>query len=808
MERAIKTGILFMIVLFSTAYSYGQDGEIKGTIVDEYGPLPGANVKLKGPQSADEIRREITDFEGSFTIFTELDMPLYLEISYLGYQTIYTDTFNLSLAQKKVDLKSIKMEMKSEMLNSVKITGNKRPVSFSNGKMKIEVEDTPMAKGESASSLFRQLPGVSTGKDGEIQLRGKSGVQIRVNGRKLNLKGEELENYLQSLPSDAIGHIELDTKSSAAQDAEGGAGVLSIQLKENRSESLTGSVSAGYTYQDRHLWNSNVFLSQQKKNWDWSIIVDASKKGNIRNETMQTDFNESSSLENLKQEGKEIYKSHPLFTQLTMNYDINQTHSLGISLELGKKRSLRDWNSISDTQEKDNTIPHGIQSFNRHREKFDHGVIHAYYQFKTDTLGSGIKVSLDGSEVKRNMDSHFENEFDSGTSDSHSDLFKAPADNDYKIFAAKVDYKKHWKNGMTLGFGTKYSQVEFKSHLDFFEIKNSIPEFDEERSNTFDYDENIWANYAEFTADLHPKLKMNLGLRMEKTWGKGIEQIIDSKYKKDYMDWFPSLSLQQTVNHNYQIEYAYTKQITRPQYDFLNPQIFYIDPYNFAEGNPSLQPQRMHSFSMNHLIQQKYQIGLSFDYTKDFMVEVPMIDTETNQTSFSTRNINHVMDMGVNTYIPITIAPYWNMNNSLVANYQSYKLDLEENTERKNEHLFVLFQNQQQIQLPKGIQLNLNISARSPFNYGYYKICDQWWTDISLKKGLLENNLDVSLKFTDVFKTTNTDVDYGFNGNSSSIKQYMGNRSVSVNLTYKFGGEIGKKLKNKNEFEEYKRIEQ
>src|SRR5699024_7894810 len=310
----------------------------------------------------------------------------------------------------------------------------------------------------------------------------------------------------------------------------------------------------------------------------------------------------------------------------------------------------RDWNSESVI--KQNGESQNILSFNRHREKFDYVLAGVYYKFKTDTLGSGLKINLDGSKVKRNIKSRFENKYTLDNSNAYTELFNAPADNDYEIFAAKADYKKLWKNGMVLSFGSKYSQVKFKSHLDFFEIEEGDSEYDEERSNLFDYDENIWANYIEFTAKLHPKWTLNTGLRMEKTWGEGIEKLIDSKHKKNYIDWFPNVSLRQEVSESYQIEYAYNKRITRPQYEFLNPQIFYIDPYNYAEGNPSLQPQRTHSLSMNHLIKQKYQFGLSFDYNKDFMTEVPMTDNETNQTSFVVNNLKRSVDIGVNAYVP------------------------------------------------------------------------------------------------------------------------------------------------------------
>lgn len=805
MERAVTTGILIVFALFFTALSYGQEGKITGKVIDEYGPLPGANVTLMQPGKDDEIRGETTDFEGDFSISAELDEPVFLEITYMGYEVIQTDSLTLSSGQKEIQLDTIEMNINSEELAAVNVTGIKRPVSFSNGKTIVDVENNPMVQGESAFSLLRQLPGVSTGQDGEIQLRGKLGVQVVINGRKTELKGEELKTYLESLPSDAVAHIELDTNPPSEHDAEGEAGILHIQLKESESERFTGNVSAGYTYQDQHLWNSNLFLSQQNKKWDWSVIVDASEKGKTRHNTLHTDFNEEASLVELNQKGKETQNARPVFAQFAANYQLSDCQKVGLNLELGRKKSKRDWNTESSVKEMDNEIIDN-RSFNRHRENFDHGLVHAYYQIKMDTLGSNLKISADASKVKRTIKSRFFNELDIETPDEHSELFKAPAKNDYEIFATKADYQKHWENGTEMKFGTKYSQVDFKSHMDFYEVENDVPELDEERSNAFDYDEHIWAVYGKFSTQLHPKWTLNAGLRMEKTWGEGIEQLTNDSHKKDYIDWFPSVSLQQQVNDDYQIEYGYNRRIARPQYEFLNPQIFYIDPYNYSEGNPDLQPQRTHSLSMNHLIKGKYQIGLTYDYYSAYMVEVPMTDTETNQTSFIVQNLKQASAFGVNAYVPIKIADFWDMNNSLTANYQSFKLDLEEDTNRKRSHLFVLFQNDQQIQLPKGIQLNLSINARSPFNEGYYNIHGQWWTDVALKKSFLDDKLDVNIKFIDIFKTMNLDADYRFNGNKSSIKQYMGDRSASVQLTYKFGGENGKQKQKDTDFEEYERI--
>lgn len=804
MVKIIKTGIWISFFLFNLTGLYAQIGKINGAVTDEFGPLPGASVQLIQAESEDEVRGVITDSTGSYSLLAEFGQNYYLRISFMGYETSKTNTFQIPSNRQEIEMAPIEMIMKTELLHSVTVAGNKRMVSFSNGKMKVDLENSPMAKGESTFSLLPQIPGISVSQNGEIQVHGKSGVQVMINGQKTLLKGDELKTYLESLPASALSGIELETGPSAAQDAEGGAGILNLIIKRNRSERLAGSATAGYTIKDDHFWNGNVFLSKQHKKWNWSLIADLSENGYTRNQQLKTNFNETSSLDNLNQTGKEKVSQQPVFSQLRMDYDISETTTLGISVELGNKKTFRDWNSESFVSERNNPNPQHIQSFNNHQEKFDYGILSAYYKWKTDTLGSGFHVSANVSKVKRNLKTEFKNEH---LSEDYSELFRAPASNAYQIASAKADYNKRWQNNMEFKIGVKFSRVQFRSRLDFFEIENSIPIPDPERSNDFDYDENIWANYLELSMSLHDNLRLNTGLRMEKTYGKGIQHLLNTVNKKNYTNWFPNISLNQTVNENYQIDYAYTKRITRPQYDFLNPQIFYIDPYNVTEGNPHLKPQITHTVSINHLIKNKYQIGIHYDFTKDYMAEVPITSSGSNQTSFSTQNINYAMNIGINAFLPLKILNGWNMNNSLVANYQTFKLDLEEEINRKNEHLFVLFQNQQQIQLPGNIQLHINIGIRSPFNFGYYRIRGQWWADAALKKSLWKNKLDLSLKFTDIFKSTNVDVQYQFNNNRSTIKQYMGIRSAGFHLTYKFGGENGIEKNPSDNFEEFERVE-
>src|SRR5699024_2520273 len=157
-----------------------------------------------------------------------------------------------------------------------------------------------------------------------ISIRGKSGVQVMVNGRKMELQGEDLETYLSSLSSDVVAAIEIDASPSAEQEAEGVAGIINISLKKNVSQGLVGSLSAGYTYQDKNLFNGNLYLSKRSGKLDWSVILDASERGYTRRQSVHSVFDEDASLESLEQSGREYFKSRPLFAQIDLGYHLSE----------------------------------------------------------------------------------------------------------------------------------------------------------------------------------------------------------------------------------------------------------------------------------------------------------------------------------------------------------------------------------------------------------------------------------------------------------------------------------------------------
>lgn len=113
----------------------------------------------------------------------------------------------------------------------------------------MNVEGTINSTGSDALELLRKSPGVSVDKDEKLSVNGKNGVQVYIDNKPTPLNGEDLSNYLKSIPSTQIEAIEIIHNPGAMYEAAGSAGIINIRLKKNKTMGFNGSVNAGYQYQ-------------------------------------------------------------------------------------------------------------------------------------------------------------------------------------------------------------------------------------------------------------------------------------------------------------------------------------------------------------------------------------------------------------------------------------------------------------------------------------------------------------------------------------------------------------------------------
>ena len=127
---------------------FAQAQTVTGTVSDETGPLPGANVLVKGTTNGTQ-----TDFDGNYSINAPGDATLV--ISYIGYRTVEVPINNQSTI-------NVILEEDANRLDEIVVTGYgsqaKKDLTGA-----VTVVNTDELKSVPATTFSQQLQGRAAG---------------------------------------------------------------------------------------------------------------------------------------------------------------------------------------------------------------------------------------------------------------------------------------------------------------------------------------------------------------------------------------------------------------------------------------------------------------------------------------------------------------------------------------------------------------------------------------------------------------------------------------------------------------------
>jgi iron complex outermembrane recepter protein len=226
-----------------------------------------------------------------------------------------------------------------------------------------------------------------------------------------------------------------------------------------------------------------------------------------------------------------------------------------------------------------------------------------------------------------------------------------------KIYSGKIDYVHPFKSGLRLEAGLKTSFVNTDNKVNY--LRNGAEATD--RNNHFIYDENINAGYAILSRSIK-KWEVNAGLRVENTIAKGHQLSNDSSFKRDYTNFFPNVGVGYNMNEKNQFNLSYARRISRPNYDDLNPFIFFLDSLTFQQGNPYLTPQFTNNVEFTHTYNRFLTTTLNYTRTTDIITDLLKQNTEKNLTYQTKDNFSSMTQWGISVMANIPASKWWNIN--------------------------------------------------------------------------------------------------------------------------------------------------
>lgn len=779
--------VFYLVSMFFVMGASAQTVSVAGKIADEAGqPVPFASVAvLKGTSVVGE---KIAAEDGSFKIMIDSTGKYELKIRH----TSYLDFSKEIVLQGPLELEAIVLKKSEKQLREVTITANKPFVTRKIDRVVMNVQDNAIATGKSSMDLFRLAPGVFV-NNGNISINGVWGTRVMVNGRMLNLKGDDLKNYLANLRSSDIKSIEIIAHPPAEYDAEGSGGIINIVLKKNLNSGLNGYAGADYSVGigKYPAYQPYLSLNYRKKKVGLSGSYSYGREKNFQDITQDRTFTDNGQYHATTASTGWRNSNN---VKLGASYDISNKEYIAIDYtgQFGwYKDTSHSVTTINYPNQQNNTLSDGIfPSYTK--TKFSN--IGVNYGITTDSLGSKFTLVSDYTYNDRSgISGTYSKTLDFNNALIADTVFNFLYPSIAKIFTADVRYNQMFKHGRSLSFGGKATVTDIDNDNAYENYNNGewghIPGL----GFNYKYSEKIYAGFVNFSGNLGG-VEYKLGLRGENSditgTLKGGGQ--DTVVKRNYFNLFPSLFLKKNLNQDESsaLTLSYNRRIKRPSYFELNPYKYFIDNYTIQTGNPFLNPQFTNAVELGYIFGSQYYIGISYSHTKDVINQVIENDPALRQMTILRKNTGSNTVYTGTFSIPVKITDWWNTSNNLLLTYTASKAP--EFSIKKGS---LVLQTEQDISLANGFGLNLNGFYTPRVVTGNIVTGHIASIDFGIQKKLLNNKLTVKAAISDIFYTNNFRATSYYNESVIRIRQKEQSRVLSLSTVYNFN--MGKAFKSK-----------
>jgi iron complex outermembrane receptor protein len=784
--------LLLIIVAGSMAFAQtaAQSAHVSGSLQDEQGkPMMYATASLINAQDSSIVKGAISNEQGVYS-FDHIKAGKYIiKASTVGYEKAVSPPVIVADNAANITVPQLKMQPNTHSLSTVSITAAKPLIERRSDRMVVNVENSVLAAGNSAMDILERSPGVTIDKDDNISLKGKQGVTVMINDKLTYLTAAQLATLLRSTDGNTIQSIEIITNPSAKYDAAGNSGIINIKLKKNKQVGTNGSVTLGAGL-GAH-WMDNQTLQLNHKEGPLNVFGtfshnDRNRVHDLNIRRIVTDsagnktyFNQYSSLPS---------DNHNNSYRVGADYELTSKNTIGFLVN-GYFNNEQDINANKTFV---GTQPGITDSYLNTMSQIDQ----SYHNFafnlndklEIDTAGQQITVDLDYSKFNNNSTAHYDTYFflPDGSSQMPPNLLRNQTPSNIKIRTAKVDYTLPINKGLKFEAGFKLSDVKTDNNLQAQKQVNGEFVNDTTLTNRFIYDEKIDAGYVNLTRNFK-NTSVQLGVRAEYTSSMGDLITTNEVVSRHYLNFFPSVFINHTINDKNEIGLNYSRRIDRPGYDDLNPFVYYLDQYTYQKGNPFLNPQYTNNFELNYTYNHTINVSIGYSRTTDVITQILETDPISKATFQTNLNLQTQNSYNININSPFTINKWWSGNANVNGFYLGFKSDSLLGAKLNDGRYAYQLRLTNTFQLAKTYKFELMGDYQSALTYGIFNIKPQYGIDAGISHSFADKRANIKLAMNDIFNMRRNNVTSYYQQNNLDIRQKSDTRITRLTFTYNFG---------------------
>ncbi len=732
-----------MMLLAVSGLAQGRPSMVKGVVLDQRSsePVPYATVAVYETTTSELITGTTTDETGQFSTRSR-SANVFLTVSFIGYMT---DTIRgLEVANGVIDAGQILLAVNQELLEEAVITGEISRTTFELDKRVFTVGKDLSTTGASALDVLNNVPSVNVNIEGEISLRGSTGVQILIDG-KPSVLSDGNSNALGTITADMIESVEVITNPSAKYDAAGTSGILNIVLKKEEKKGLNGSISLNTGWPQNH--SIGVSVNRRTQRFNLFAQGGAGYRSLPRySESVNIDRVGGSTIES---EGDAF--RNEVFYNITLgaDYHINELNVLTLSgkfaYEIEDSPSRTDFSLLDG----DDVV------ISRWLREEDTQATNPKWQFDlqykkefADNEDHTLMISGLGSFFGKDQSSTFSSTTTSGEEFGVNQL---TATNFQRAdYTMKLDYVQPLTEKITIETGAQYELNEVGNDYSVRDFDAGEYVLNENLTNDFLYDQKVLGVYG--TASYEgKKAGIKLGLRMENTDLATELVTTDEKNHQNYTNLFPSGHASYKATERLSFQVGYSKRVSRPRLWDLNPFFNITNNFNIRTGNPNLQPEFTDSYEVTSiLILDKISLNGSIyhRFTREVIERVSTLEDNVNTTTPENIGTNGTTGFELNG--KYNVAKWFTLTGDFNLNYferrgefQGRSFDF--NGDRWNGQLTTKFK------LPKDFEFEVTGNYESGYQTVQGNISGFAFADAGIRKKFLKGKIVANVGVRDLF---------------------------------------------------------
>lgn len=653
-----------------------------------------------------------------------------------------------------------------------------------------DVKSDTASTNDTIADTLNKVPSVAVDADGNVTLRGRSNVQILVDGKpSAMMQGENRAAALGALPAADLESVEVINNPGAQFGNEGGGGpIINLVMRRERTPGGFGVVNANAGPEGRA--NASTFGSYTtgRMSVQGALYGRRDSRGS-QGETVRERIDPATgAVAGSTQVARSDSQSESAGFNGSFNYNLGERDVLSAKASFSasgndalSSESYRglDGAGIVDSE----YLRTSVRSNDNRSYSLSGGLDH-----KGGRPGEVFKLDLRVSGTRGENDVRFANDYTVRPASAAEARTRQDNLTETRIVDFTGDYERPGEAGV-LKLGYKVAKNSNVFDTRFFDVDEaSLAEtVNGQRTNRFELDETTVALYGTWQMRLGEKWGVLGGLRGEYT-DIDMDQVTTGvQAGNHYFDAIPSAFLTYDLSDRTALRLSYAHRIRRPGAGDLNPFVVYRDELNVSSGNPNLRPTASDSLELGvetKLGNVETNVRLYARRDSDLISERRTFISDT--VVLTTReNAGSSRSGGLEFTLSGRVTPKLTVNASGNLGYSEQSvLGSAADDKRTATSLSGRARLSYQFNPTNTLQLVLNAQGKTLFGEGYRQPTRS--ADISYRRNLSQS-LSLVVNVNDVFDSTRTEsVTETDLLREYSIRRPEG-RLVYVGLSYRFG---------------------